>query len=195
MRCHRWNRSLTSQDHSSTIGQFNRGSNRRPASREVATPNHNGAVNLNDLTVTATSDGDLPKDLSTNWSPSGGQQQQGSSWAAGPAVAPVSGGSEVKVLGDSLLDWSPVAATDSRAPAQSHGEQSFEEFPVAGECDPQVFGGRFFAATPLVFQARTCLGEPRRKSCHDVGDETVGLLDARSGIVDESGLDFVPSRT
>ena len=36
---------------------------------------------------------------------------------------------------------------------RSHCEQSLEEVPIAGECDPEVLGGRFLTTAPLLFQA------------------------------------------
>lgn len=77
----------------------------------------------------------------------------------------------------------------------SHREQSLKEFPVALEGDPKILGRSFFAATPLLFKARTRFGEAGGELFDDVRHQAVCLLDAAFGIVDETRLDAVPTRT
>lgn len=76
-----------------------------------------------------------------------------------------------------------------------HREQSLEEVSVALEGDPKILGRSVFAATPPLFEARTRFCEAGRKLVDDVGHQPVCLLDAVFGIVDETRLDAVPTRT
>ena len=74
----------------------------------------------------------------------------------------------------------------------SNREQSVEEFSVAFEGDPKIFGRGFLAATPLLLESRTCLGEAITEPFDDVGHQAVCLFDAAFGVVNEAGLDAVP---
>ncbi len=73
------------------------------------------------------------------------------------------------------------------------GEESVEEGAVAGECDPEVFGGDVVAAIPLFFEALTLVREAGRKPLHQIGDKGVRLLDGIPRLIDEAGLDLLPA--
>jgi hypothetical protein len=45
----------------------------------------------------------------------------------------------------------------------------------------------------LRFEARAFLGERHRETLHQVGDETVGVLDSLARFVDERSLDLLPA--
>jgi hypothetical protein len=76
----------------------------------------------------------------------------------------------------------------------SYREQSVEELSVAFKGDSKILGGRFFTATPLLFEARTRLGEAVCQLFDHIRHQAVRLLDAVLGVVDEAGLDIDPPR-
>ena len=72
--------------------------------------------------------------------------------------------------------------------AETSLDQALAEAKVTIEGDAQVFGGRFFAAPPLLFQTGTRVGEARRELIDEVGHQDIGLLDAILGVIDKGGL-------
>ena len=60
-------------------------------------------------------------------------------------------------------------------------------------CLAQIFGIYVVAAIPLLFQGFAFVGELLRDPFDHVGDERVGTFDRFSGLVNERGLDLVPT--
>ena len=79
--------------------------------------------------------------------------------------------------------------------AASYREQSVEELSVAFKGNSKILGGRFFSATPVLFEARTRLCEAVCQLFDNIRHQAVRFLDAVFGIVDEACLDVVPPRT
>jgi hypothetical protein len=91
------------------------------------------------------------------------------------------------------IEWPAwLAAAKRPRSIVSNREQSVEEFSVAFEGDPKIFGRGFLTATPLLLESRTCFCEAIAELFDDVGYQAVCLFDAAFGVVDEAGLDAVP---
>jgi hypothetical protein len=86
----------------------------------------------------------------------------------------------------------PYPRHENRGPGTG-GHQPIEEPPVARERDAEVFGRHLVAAIPLSFEPLPFVGEARRKTLHQVGDESVGPFDRLARLVDEARLDLLPA--
>ena len=75
-----------------------------------------------------------------------------------------------------------------------HRKQPLEELAIMLQRDPEILGGRLLAASPLLLEPRTRSGETRRELFDQIGHQTIRLLDALLGIVDEPRLNRVPTR-
>src|ERR1039457_5578766 len=73
------------------------------------------------------------------------------------------------------------------------GEQAIKEGSVALERLAKILGGNVVALAPLIFQRGSLGGKLLGDALDDVGDQTVGLFDRVSGLIDERRLDFLPA--
>lgn len=78
-------------------------------------------------------------------------------------------------------------------PASLEGEQAIKEGAVAPEALTEILGGYIVALGPLLFELGAFIGELLGDALYYVGDEAVGLLDGLTRLVDEGGLDLVPT--
>jgi hypothetical protein len=72
-------------------------------------------------------------------------------------------------------------------------KQSLEERTVALQGDPQIFGRDVVTAIPLVFEIGALFREDLGEAFHGSGDQSIRLLDGFARLVNEAGLDFVPT--
>jgi hypothetical protein len=68
-----------------------------------------------------------------------------------------------------------------------------EERTVALQGDAQVFGGDVVATIPLMFEIGALFREDLREALHGRGDQSIRLLNGFARLVDEAGLEFVPT--
>ncbi len=73
------------------------------------------------------------------------------------------------------------------------GEQAIKERAITPEALTEILGGYVVALGPLFFELCAFVGELLGDSLYYVRDEAVGLLDGLTGLVDEGGLDLIPT--
>ena len=72
-------------------------------------------------------------------------------------------------------------------------EQATEERPIALQRQPEVFRRDIVTTVPLPLEFCAFVGERLGKALHRTRHQTVGLFDSAPGLVDESGLNLIPS--
>src|SRR5207248_4567591 len=72
-------------------------------------------------------------------------------------------------------------------------QQPVEERAIPLQRDTQIFRRDVVTATPLAFELRTFIGKTAGQPFDYLSDESVGLLNRATGLVDESPLDFCPA--